>query len=156
MEFVALIGIGTATMTAAATGALFGPGEWYRGLDKPGWTPPDWVFPVTWTVLYILMVWSGYRVATSDADLAPAALGVFAAQITLNAIWSPVFFGLHKMGVAMAVLVGLWIAVAAQMALYWLIDPPSGLMTLPYLVWVTIAGALNLSVWRRNPAAVAA
>ncbi|MEM9047605.1 MAG: TspO/MBR family protein [Pseudomonadota bacterium] len=156
MDIVALIGIGVACMAAAATGALFGPGPWYRQLDKPGWTPPDWVFPVTWTALYVLMVWSGVRIAGSGNPMASAALSVFAAQITLNGIWSPVFFGLHRMGAAMIVLACLWVAVAAQLTLYWLIDPVSGLMTVPYLVWVTLAGALNLSVWRRNPEIAAA
>lgn len=150
MELIVLIGIGMACMAAAATGALFQPGDWYRGLDKPGWTPPDWMFPVVWTALYILIVWAAYRVALSGHSLTAPALAVFAAQITLNALWSPVFFGLRRMGLAMGVLAGLWLAVAGMLALFWSVQSVAGLMIAPYLLWVTVAGALNFSVWRRN------
>lgn len=150
MEMVSLIGIGVACMAAAATGAVFQPGEWYRRLDKPAWTPPDWLFPLAWTVLYVLITWSAWRVAESGSPLTAPALAVFAAQITLNALWSPIFFGLRRMGAAMAVLVCLWLSIAAMLVLFWMVEPVTGAMIVPYLLWVTVAGALNLSVWRRN------
>jgi translocator protein len=150
MDFVALIGFGVASMAAAATGAVFQPGDWYRNLDKPNWTPPDWMFPVVWTALYILIVWSAWRVSVSGHPLTAPALAIFSAQITLNALWSPIFFGLRRMGAAMLVLSFLWLSVAAMLAFFWMVEPVAGAMIIPYLIWVSVAGALNFSVWRRN------
>jgi benzodiazapine receptor len=137
---------------AAATGALFSPGEWYKTIDKPTWTPPDWVFPVAWTTLYICMSLAAMRVAQSGDASAPQALGFWTIQVTLNALWSPVFFGLRRMRIALAVVALLWVAVAATMFAFFAIDLIAGLLFLPYILWVTIATALNASVLRRNPA----
>jgi tryptophan-rich sensory protein len=137
---------------AAATGALFSPGEWYKTIDKPTWTPPDWVFPVAWTTLYICMSLAAMRVAQSGDASAPQALGFWTIQVTLNALWSPVFFGLRRMRIALAVVALLWVAVAATMLAFFAIDLIAGLLFLPYILWVTIATALNAAVLRRNPA----
>lgn len=134
----------------ATTGAMFQPGDWYRALRKPAWTPPDWVFPVAWTTLYILMAWAAARVGGLPG--AGVALGFWAVQIAFNALWTPVFFGLRRMGAGLAVLGVLWLAVAATMIALWQLDAWAGLMFVPYLLWCTIAGALNYSVWRLNPA----
>lgn len=136
---------------AAATGALFSPGEWYKTIDKPGWTPPDWVFPVAWTTLYVCMSLAAMRVGLSGAPSAPQALGFWAIQVTLNALWSPVFFGLRRMRAALIVVGLLWLAVAVTLVAFARIDTIAGLLFLPYLAWVTIATALNASVLRRNP-----
>ena len=134
---------------AGATGGLFPPGDWYRELKKPGWTPPDWMFPVAWTTLYICMSIAGARVALQEGN--GVAMALWALQIALNGLWTPVFFGLRKIRLAMGVLVALWIAVACCMLALWAVDSVAGLLFAPYLLWVTIAGALNLSVWRLNP-----
>lgn len=134
---------------AAATGAFFLPDQWYRDLNKPRWTPPDWVFPVTWTVLYLCMAAAAARVAPLPG--AAFAMALWALQMTVNALWSPVFFGLRRIRTAMVVVSGLWLSVAATMIAFALLDPLAGLLFFPYLVWVTIAAALNLSVMRRNP-----
>jgi tryptophan-rich sensory protein len=135
---------------AAATGALFMPDQWYRDLSKPRWTPPDWVFPVTWTTLYLLMSFAAMRVAPLPGSA--QAMGFWAVQITVNALWSPVFFGLKRIRTAMLVVSLLWLAVAVTLISFARIDGLAGLLMLPYLVWVSIAAALNLSVLRRNPA----
>ncbi len=135
----------------AATGALFSPGDWYRSLRKPAWTPPDWLFPVAWTTLYLLMAGAAARVAGVEG--AGIALGLYAVQIAFNTLWTPVFFGLKRMGTGFAVLVVLWLAVFATLVAFWRLDLWAGLMFVPYLAWVTVAGALNLSVWRLNRAA---
>ncbi|MDO9527155.1 MAG: TspO/MBR family protein, partial [Gemmobacter sp.] len=96
---------------AAATGALIKPGAWYASLQKPSWTPPNWAFPVVWTILYILIAYAAMRVAVAAGSAQPLAF--WALQITLNTLWTPVFFGLHRMRAAMGVMVGLWLAVAA-------------------------------------------
>ncbi len=134
---------------AGTTGAAFPPGEWYERLEKPGWTPPNWLFPVAWTVLYICIAVAAARAAPVAGSA--LAMAFFALQIALNTLWTPVFFGLRRMGGGMVVLVCLWIAVAATLVLFWRLDLIAGLLFVPYLIWVTVAGALNFSVWRLNP-----
>ncbi len=138
-----------ACFAAGSTGGLFPPGPWYRELSKPSWTPPDWVFPVTWTTLYICMASAGARVALADNNA--FAMALWSLQIALNGLWTPVFFGLQKIKLGLIVLIALWLSVAATMIALWMVDWISGLLFVPYLVWVTIAGALNASVMQLNP-----
>ncbi len=134
---------------ASATGAMFEPGAWYKALSKPVWTPPGWVFPVTWSVLYICMAVSAARVAAlPDAS---QALAFWALQIALNTLWTPIFFGLHRIRAAMLVMAGLWLSVAATMLAFFQLDAIAGWLFVPYLVWVSVASALNLSVMVKNP-----
>lgn len=136
---------------AAATGAMFSPGDWYRSLPKPRWTPPDWLFPVAWTVLYLCMALAGARiagVAIGGHALAGVGLALWALQMGLNTVWTPVFFGLRRIGGGLVVLGLLWLAVAACVAVFWRIDPIAGALFVPYLAWVSVAGALNLSIWQ--------
>jgi translocator protein len=134
---------------AGSTGALFEPGKWYESLAKPSWTPPNWLFPVAWSTLYLCIAVAAARVAPLEGS--HYAMAFFALQIALNTLWTPVFFGLKRMGAGMVVLVGLWIAVAATLGLFWSLDRIAGLLFVPYLGWVTVAGALNYTVWRMNP-----
>ena len=133
---------------AATTGAMFQPGDWYKSLDKPTWTPPDWVFPVTWTVLYLFIAAAGARVAVLPGN--GHAMAFFAAQIGFNTLWTPIFFGLRNLKAAMGIIVVLWLAVAATMLSFFSLDIWAGLLFVPYLIWCTIAGALNFAVWQRN------
>lgn len=140
-----------ACLVAGSTGGLFPPGAWYAGLTKPKWTPPNWVFPVTWTLLYLLMAFAGARLAgLPDAG---TALALWSLQIALNALWTPVFFGLRKIKMGLYVITGLWGAVALCVGVFWSYDAVAGLAFAPYLVWVSIALMLNLSVYRLNPQA---
>lgn len=134
---------------ASATGAMFEPGEWYRALRKPVWTPPGWVFPVTWSVLYLCMALSAARVAALPDS--GQAMAFWALQIAFNTLWTPIFFGLHRMRAAMVVMAGLWLSVAATMLAFFQLDTTAGWLFVPYLVWVSIASALNFSVMRMNP-----
>ena len=138
-------------IAAGSTGAMFPPGAWYDSLDKPPWTPPNWLFPVAWTTLYLCIALAASRVAGQPESGLPMAF--FALQIALNTLWTPVFFGLRRMGAGMLVLVFLWLAVAATLIGFWRVDLVAGLLFVPYLAWVAVAGALNWSVWRRNPGA---
>ena len=135
---------------AAATGAMFQPGAWYEGLQKPSWTPAKWVFPVAWTTLYLFMSFAAMRVAQIEGS--GQALAFWSLQIAFNTLWTPVFFGLRRMRAAMIVMVGLWLSVAATTWTFFGVDLIAGLLFLPYLLWVSIAGALNFSVLRQNPA----
>jgi tryptophan-rich sensory protein len=138
-----------ACVGAGATGGLFPPGSWYEKLNKPSWTPPNWLFPVAWTTLYVLMAVAGARVAVLSGN--GVAMALWSLQIALNGLWTPVFFGLKKLKLGLCVLSGLWLAVAATTLALGQVDTIAGVLFLPYLLWVTIAGALNLSVLRLNP-----
>jgi tryptophan-rich sensory protein len=149
MDWMLFLTFLAACGAAGATGAMFEPGTWYDKLDKPVWTPPGFVFPLVWVTLYIAMSYAAMRVALIDGS--QQALAFWAVQIAFNTLWSPVFFGLRRMRAAMVILSCLWTAVALTMVSFYLTDPLAGALIAPYLLWVTIAGALNLSVWRRNP-----
>lgn len=140
---------------AASTGGLFPTGAWYQALRKPVWVPPNWAFPVVWTSLYILMSWAAMRVGMSGAagEWIALGLGLWALQIALNAIWTPVFFGLKRMRTALGIMAGLWSAVLATAAVFYLVDPLAGLMLVPYVLWVSVAFALNGAMVRLNPQA---
>lgn len=138
-----------ACFAAGATGGLFPPGPWYRALNKPSWTPPDWLFPVAWTTLYICMAAAAARVAMLPGN--GLAMALWALQIALNTLWTPVFFGLQKIRMGLGVLALLWIAVAACMLALFQLDLIAGLLFLPYLAWVSTAAALNFSVMKLNP-----
>ena len=138
-----------ACLAAGVTGGLFPPGAWYRALNKPSWTPPDWVFPVAWFGLYICMSVAAARVAMAPNN--GIALAFWALQIALNALWTPVFFGLRNIRLGMAVVGALWLCVLSAILAMWQVDVVAAILFLPYLAWVTIASALNASVWRLNP-----
>jgi tryptophan-rich sensory protein len=138
-----------ASCAAAATGLMFKPGAWYRALSKPSWTPPNWLFPVAWTILYVSSAYAAARAAMLDGNA--HAMGFWALQIALNTLWTPVFFGLHRMKAGAVIIGMLWVAVFGTMVSFMMLDWIAGALLVPYLVWVTIAGALNLSVLMLNP-----
>ena len=148
---LALVGWLTLSFSAAAMGAFFLPGEWYASLQKPSWNPPNWIFGPVWTVLYATMgitawlVWkrggfSGQRIA----------LSLFLMQLLFNALWSPLFFGLHNAALALLDIVLLWLAVLATVAAFWKAHALAGALLFPYLAWVTFASVLNFALWRLN------
>lgn len=139
-----------ACAAAGTTGGLFQPGDWYKSLNKPSWTPPDWLFPVAWTTLYLCMSAAAARVA--DLEGSGLALALWSLQIALNTLWTPVFFGLKKIKAGLGVLIALWLAVFTCMIALWSVDWIAGVLFLPYLAWVSTAGALNAAVLRLNPA----
>lgn len=135
-------------VAAGAAGVFFRPGAWYRNLDKPDWTPPNWMFPVIWALLYVLIALAATRISeVPDNDLALALWGL---QITINTLWSGVFFGLHRMLAGAVIIAALWVTVLATTVLFWGHDVIAALMMVPYLIWGTYALALNTSVWLRN------
>ncbi|WP_299817383.1 TspO/MBR family protein [uncultured Jannaschia sp.] len=134
---------------AAATGVLFRPGAWYAGLAKPVWTPPDRLFPVAWTILYVLLAFAAARVAGREGAALPMAL--WSLQIALNTLWTPVFFGLHRMRAALVVILCLLLAAVALAASLSRIDTLACYAVVPYVAWLIYAAALNASVLRRNP-----
>lgn len=133
---------------AAASGAVFKPGSWYDGLKRPRWTPPGWVFPLVWTTLYILMAWAATRVALRPEN--GDALALYAAQIALNTLWTPVFFGARRIGLGAVVLLALLATVVTMIPAFWRVDWFAGLLLLPYAAWLCLAAVLNLWIWRNN------
>ncbi len=133
---------------AASSGAIFKPGDWYKGLRKPSWTPPNWAFPVVWTILYVMIGIAGWEVWT----LAGWSLALFfwGVQIVVNAMWSWLFFGMRRMQLALVDIGVLWVSIAAFIVTAWPISMLASLLFVPYLAWVTAAGLLNRSVIRLN------
>ena len=139
--------------TAVAGGlATRNAAGFYAQLDKAAWAPPASVFGPAWTVLYVLIAVAAVMVWRSpDGPQRRVAIGIFVAQLVANAAWSWLFFAAQKGGWAMAELVVLWLLVAASAVAFWRIRPLAGALLLPLLAWVSFAGALNFSVWQRNP-----
>ena len=138
-----------ATFAAGATGGLFPTGEWYKTLNKPAWTPPNWVFPVMWTSIYLLIAFAGARVAVLEGNA--YAMAFWAMQIAFNALWTPVFFGLRNLRASVPIMVCLWVSVLGATITHMQLDFLAGLAFLPYLGWVTVAAALNVTMVRLNP-----
>jgi benzodiazapine receptor len=137
-----------ACIAPAAAGMLFRPGEWYRDLSKPSWTPPNWLFPVVWAFLYVTMSLAAARVASLPGT--SQAIAFWAVQISIASLWSGVFFGLRKMATGGVIIATLWAAVAVTMVAFCSHDTISGVLLVPYLIWVSVALALNWSVWGLN------
>ena len=133
---------------AASTGVFFKPGPWYESLVKPGFTPPNWAFPVAWSIIYLLLAWAGYRLSLIPGS--QLVLGLWATQIALNTLWTPVFFGAHRLFAALVILAMLWLVVAAMVLMALRLDVITGLILIPYLAWLCVAAALNFSIWRNN------
>ena len=135
----------------AASGLATPPDDWYWKLAKPSWTPPPWLFGPVWTLLYLMMgvsAWLLWRKRSLPAGR--VAIALFFTQLALNFAWTPMFFGLHALGVAFAEIVVLWIAIAATIATGWWVHRLAAVMLLPYFAWVSFASALNFAIWRLN------
>jgi translocator protein len=128
-------------------GASFRPDAWYEALIKPSWNPPSWLFGPVWTVLYTLIGYAGYLAwRSSTASQRVGAFGIYAIQLLLNALWSPLFFGYHSPGLALVNIVAQWVAISLNIFAFYRIKPAAGLLLTPYLLWVTFALALNASI----------
>lgn len=138
---------------AAAVGgfASASAGAFYGQLIRPSWAPPGWLFGPVWSVLYLLMglsAWLVWRVHGFAG--AKSALLVFILQLAANALWTWLFFVWRQGGLAFAEILLLWILIAATIRLFWRLSRFSAALLLPYLVWVSFASALTLSMWRLN------
>lgn len=146
-----LIGFVLLVAAVASTGAMFKPGGWYETLAKPSWTPPNWLFPVAWTLLYLMIAVAGWLVwRTVGFSGASLAFALYFLQLLLNAAWSWLFFGLHRMDLALVDISVLWLTIAANIVAFYAIRPGAGYLLIPYLIWVTYAAALNLTIWQMN------
>lgn len=124
----------------------------YRNLIQPPLAPPGWVFPVVWTVLYLLMGYASYRVLTSGKEPSEirCALRLYGAQLAVNFLWPLVFFGLEWRLAALFVLIALWLLIFLTMRKFSKIDEVAGDLLIPYLVWVSFAAYLNFGTYLLN------
>ncbi|MFA9465588.1 MAG: TspO/MBR family protein [Velocimicrobium sp.] len=124
--------------------------EVFQTLEKPPLTPAAWVFPVVWTILYILMGISAYLISVSDNADKERALRIYWIQLFLNFLWPIVFFTLEEYLLAFFILVLLWIVILSMIRVFWKINPLAAKLQIPYLLWVTFAGYLNLAIYFLN------
>ncbi|UCD03092.1 MAG: tryptophan-rich sensory protein [Candidatus Aenigmatarchaeota archaeon] len=125
---------------------------WYASINKPAFTPPNWVFGPVWTTLFILMGISLYLIwqKTNLNSQGKKAAGIFGVQLFLNIMWSVLFFGLQNPMAAFAEIIILWAFIAATIWLFWRIDRKAAYLLIPYIAWVSFAAFLNYSVWMLN------
>jgi tryptophan-rich sensory protein len=146
-----------ATIATGAIGAIasVNAASFYGQLTQPAWAPPAWLFGPVWSVLYVLMgvsawlVWRAHRFKGAST-----ALGLFATQLLANALWTWLFFAWQMGAVALGEIAILWLLIASTIFVFWRLQRLAAVLLVPYLAWVTFAAALNLSLWRLNPAAL--
>ena len=136
------------TLAAAMTGTISAPDAWFSALQKPSFNPPTWVFPPVWSVLYAMMAiaaWRVYRVTGVGA-----AIGLWFAQLLINAAWTPLFFGARQPVWALVDLVVLFVAAGITAIRFLPLDRRASLLLLPYLAWLGFALALNGAIVAMN------
>lgn len=124
----------------------------FEMLNKPPLSPPGWLFPIVWTVLYILMGIASYLVLTSGAPQKSirAALTVYGIQLAINFLWTILFFNLELYLFSFVWLVLLWVSILVTIILFAQLSKSAAKLMIPYLLWVTFAGYLNLSIYLLN------
>jgi len=148
---LALIGWLTLSFATAGLGIFFRPDLWFAALQKPVWNPPGWLFGPVWTALYTIMAIAAWLVWRRGGFAGQGiALSLFLIQLFFNALWSPLFFGWHQPELAFADIGLLWLTLLGTVIAFWKVRPLAGALLLPYLAWVTFAGALNYSIWQLN------
>lgn len=144
VSFVAA-GLGSA---ATARGVI----TWFPTVVKPSWNPPNWLFAPVWTTLYVLMSiagWRAWRAATSPIE-ARKTLWLYGAQLVLNALWSVLFFGLHRPDLAFVEVLLLWALLVLLLVRFARTDRVAALLWSPYVAWVGFASVLNGTIWWLN------
>lgn len=125
--------------------------SWYQTIQKPSWNPPSYIFGPVWTLLYLFLGVAVARIWHLRPSTARnVALVTFAIQFFLNLIWSPIFFGMHNLFLALVVILALLLAILATMRLFSKLDNPAMLLLIPYLAWVTFASYLTYTIFHLN------
>lgn len=157
-NWLALSGFILLALAAGALGAFFSPGgsariaAWYAALSKPAWIAPSSWFGPVWTILYLMMGTAAWLVSRERYHRRRgAALTAYAVQLLLNALWAPLFFGAKNIGAGLFVVVALWLTIIWTIREFFPVRPLAAWLLAPYLIWVSFAMSLNLSIWRLNP-----
>ena len=137
------------TGAAAAIGSLAMPDAWFAALRKPAFNPPNWLFAPVWTVMYVAMAVAAWRIYRRIGRM-DGALVLWFAQLACNALWSPLFFGWHRIGLALVDIAVLLVLIAVTTIAFFRRDRAAGALMLPYLAWVAFATALNAAIWQLN------
>ena len=142
------------TEAVGSIGSIFSAAAiptWYEGLTKPFFTPPGWVFGPVWALLYLFMGIAAYVMwrKRHRADVR-RAIALFVVQLVLNALWTPVFFGLQYPLLGVVVITMLLAAIAFTTYYFWRVEKWAGVLMLPYVFWVAFATALNIAIWWLN------
>ena len=146
-----LVGIGAALLVAGVGSTMTDLGPWYRALRQPAWSPPDWAFPAGWTTIYVLTVTAGIRAwQATHRGKRQRLVTLFAFNGFLNVLWSLIFFRLHRPDWALVEVVVFWLSIALLIVVGGRRSPAARVLLLPYLAWVTFAGALNAAVVALN------
>ena len=132
-----------------AIGATNLPGAWYAGLQKPTFNPPNWVFAPTWTVLYVMIAVAGWRTYLQEETTA-LPMQLWLAQMILNFLWSPIFFTLHNVAFALAIILTLLAVIVGFIWVQWRGNRLAAVLFIPYAAWVAFASLLNYSLYRLN------
>lgn len=139
---------------AGFIGAIFTSNSvdtWYRTIERPPLSPPNWVFGPVWTILFVLMGIAAYIVwKKSSGKNRRIALGVYGFQLVLNTLWSIIFFGLQSPQWAFVEIIVLWLSIALTIALFARISKIAAWLLVPYILWVSFASYLNYSIWMLN------
>lgn len=123
----------------------------FDALTKPPLTLPSFLFPIVWTVLFVLTGVGAARICLTEPTAARnRALTVYVVQLAVNFLWSVIFFNLQAYGFAFFWLILLWVLILTMICLFCKVDKPAALMQIPYAIWVTFAGYLNLMIWLLN------
>jgi benzodiazapine receptor len=126
---------------------------WYATLQKPAFSPPNWLFAPAWITLYLLMAIAAFLIWRKGLgeEGVKSALVIFLIQLVLNALWSVVFFGLQSPLYGMVVIIALWVAILLTILRFFKLSAAAGALLLPYILWVSFAAILNISIWVLNP-----
>lgn len=153
-RWLVLLGFVAVTLAAAGLGGAAtssSVGTWYPTLNKPGWNPPNWVFGPVWSTLYLLMAIAAWRVwRHTEHPGRRATLAWYFGQLALNVLWSVLFFGLQRPGLAFAEVLVLWSTLVVVQVKFARIDRPAAVLWVPYLAWVSFASVLNGTIWWLN------
>lgn len=147
-NFFALLVFAALVFAAAIVGSMFEPGEWYAELNKPEWTPPDWLFAPVWSLLYIAIAIAGWLAWKNSANWSSFPVILWGIQLVLNALWSWIFFGLHN---PFAAFVNIVILLAAILLFIFRVNSTlAAILFTIYALWITFAAILNFEVMRLN------
>lgn len=125
--------------------------EWFATLNRPSFSPPNWLFGPVWTILYTLMGISLFLIWKQNSSRERnLAILIFLLQLTLNFFWSFIFFFLNRIGMALIEIILLWINILIMIVLFYKIKPIAACLNIPYLLWVSFATALNTAYFILN------
>lgn len=147
VPLILLLGFGSSRIARAGA-----ENRWYAALVRPGITPPDWVFPVAWSALYVLMGLALAMIINARGSrLRGLGIALFVVQLLLNLAWSPLFFGMHQVSSALILLVAIFVAALVTTLVFGRIRAAAAWLMAPYLVWLCFAGVLNWEIGKLNP-----